>query len=219
MDLHRMTCEALNGLGDDYLEVVKAIRSEVRALLRDVPEIRGAVLMDDTPACNPQTIQWLDDIADDPAAMPAEGEGEDGGLQPLVASRPSALPWRKRVADPFKIAVEALRRGDKPKALEIMRNEIEAQPSMRGKFLRKVQVAELCVQANQKEIAQPFLAEVLVLMEQYKVQEWEDRSVVVQALADVYLYHEETIESSSERQRIYERICKLDPVRALSLRT
>jgi type VI secretion system protein ImpA len=219
MDLHRMTCEALIGLGDDYNTVVGGIRGEVRALVRDVPEIRGAVLMDDTPACNPQTLQWLDDIADDPAAVAEDSDGEGSALSPAVAAKPSSLPWRKRMADPFRVAVEALRRGDKPKALEIMRNEVESQASLRGKFLRKLQVAELCIQANQKEIAQPFLTEILDLMSEYKVQEWEDRSVVVQALADVYLYHEDTIDSSSDRRKVYERICKLDPVRALSLRT
>ena len=219
LDLHRMTCEACIGLGEEYNGIASDIRAEVRGLLRDVPEIRGAVLMDDTPACNPQTLAWLDDLADDP---PAVAESSDGESETVVAATPakaSPLPWRKRMADPFRVAIEALRRGDKPKALEIMRNEIEAQPSARGKFLRQIQVAELCVQANQKEIAQPFLEDIKAKMTEFRIPEWEERSVIVQALVDLYLYHEETIDSSSDRSKIFQQICRLDPVRALSLRS
>lgn len=219
MDLQRMSCEALIGLGDEYNGVAAAIRSEVRALLRDVPELRGAILMDDTPACNPQTLAWLDELADDPP-MVAEGEELDPGLAiSNPPPKPSALPWRKRLADPFRIAVEALRRGDKAKALEIMRNEIESQPSQRGKFLRHLQVAEICVQANAKDIAQPFLDEVRAKLTEFRVPEWEDRPVVVQALVDLYLYHQEIVDDYGERQKIFQQVCRLDPVRALTLRS
>jgi len=219
LDLHRMTCEAFIGLGPEYDGVAAAIRAELRTLLRDVPEIRGAILMDDTPACNSQTLAWLDDLADDPAAL---AESSDGESEPVIAAthaKASPLPWRKRMADPFRIAVEALRRGDKPKALEIMRNEIESQPSARGKFLRQVQVAELCVQANAKEIAQPFLEEIKGKIAEFRLAEWEDRGVILPALVDLYLYHEDTMESSADRARIFQQICRLDPVRALSLRS
>lgn len=219
LDLHRMSAEACVGLGDDYNGVAQGIRSEVRSLLRDVPEIRGAILMDDTPACNPQTLAWLDELTDDPPALP-DGEEVDPGIAiSNPPPKPSALPWRKRLADPFRVAVEALRRGDKARALEIMRNEIEMQPSNRGKFLRQLQVAELCVQANAKDIAQPFLDEVRAKITEFRVPEWEDRTVVVQALVDLYLYHVEIVDDSTERQRIFQQICRLDPVRALALRT
>lgn len=219
LDLHRMTTEACVGLGDDYNGVAAAIRGEIRTLLRDVPEIRNAVLMDDTPACNPQTQAWLDDLNDDP---PAEIEGEESDPSaaiPAPPARSSPLPWRKRMADPFRVAVEALRRGDKAKALEIMRNEIEIQPSARGKFLRRLQVAELCVQANAKDIAQPFLEDIKAKLVEFRIPEWEDRAVVVQALVDLYLYHESTVDDSTERALVFQQICRLDPVRALSLRS
>ncbi len=219
MDLHRMTAEACVGLGDDYNGVAAAIRGEIRTLLRDVPEIRNAVLMDDTPACNPQTQAWLDELNDDPPAVVEGEESDPSAAIPVPSSRTSALPWRKRMADPFRVAVEALRRGDKAKALEIMRNEIESQPSARGKFLRRLQVAELCVQANAKDIAQPFLEDIKAKLVEFRVPEWEDRAVVVQALVDLYLYHESTVDDSSDRALVFQQICRLDSVRALSLRS
>lgn len=219
LDLHRMTAEACVGLGDEYNGVNQAIRGEVRTLLRDVPEIRNAILMDDTPACNPQTLAWLDELNDDPPALVESEESDPSTAIPTPPARTSPLPWRKRVADPFRVAIEALRRGDKPKALEIMRNEVESQPSARGKFLRRLQVAELCVQANAKDIAQPFLEDVKAKLVEFKIPEWEDRSIVVQALVNLYLYHESTADDSTERSMVFNQICRLDPVRALSLRS
>ena len=219
LDLHRMTTEACVGLGDDYNGVSQAIRGEVRTLLRDVPEIRTAILMDETPACNPQTLAWLDDLNDDPPAQAENEESDPAAAIPTPPVRTSPLPWRKRMADPFRVAIESLRRGDKAKALEIMRNEVENQPSARGKFLRRLQVAEICVQANAKDIAQPFLEDVKAKLVEFRIPEWEDRSVVVQALVDLYLYHEQTVDDSTERSLVFQQICRLDPVRALSLRS
>ncbi len=219
MDLHRLTCEGLIGLGDDYNNVAMGIRSEVRSLVRDVPEIRQAVLMDDTPACNPQTQAWIDDLMDDPANTAESAEYSEPPPAPPPGAKGTPLPWRKKFNDPFKVALEALRRGDKSKALETMRNEIESAPSGRGRFLRELQVAELCIQANVKEIAQPFLEHIKETIEEFKVTQWEDRALVVQALVDLYLYHENTIDSSSDRDRVFQQICRLDPVRALGLRS
>ena len=61
--------------------------------------------------------------------------------------------------------------------------------------------------------------EVKAKMTEFRIAEWEERSVIVQALVDLYLYHEETIDSSTDRSRIFQQICRLDPVRALSLRS
>jgi type VI secretion system protein ImpA len=206
LDLHRMTAEALVGLGDNYVIVANAIRSELRALVQDVPEIRTATLMDDTPACNPKTLAWLDE--------PKEGDAPVT-VEPTSASKPA---WGKKAPDPFQVAIEALRKNDKARALEVMRNEIESQPSARGKFLRQLQVAELCIQASAKEIAQPFFDDVKAKIKDFRVAEWEDRALVVQALADLYLYHDATVNNGGERAQIFQQVCRLDPVRALTLK-
>lgn len=207
LDLHRMSAEACVGLGGDYLQIATAIRGEIRALLQDVPEIRTATLMDDTPACNAQTLAWLDEI--DP---PVESEFD------MPQSGTSKSAWSKRLRDPFQVAVEALRKGEKARALEVMRNEIETAPSNRAKFLRQMQVAELCIQAGAREIAQPFLDDIRDRVKDFRLAEWEDRGLVVQALADLYLYHEDTINTSGDRNLVFQQICRLDPVRALGLK-
>ena len=68
LDLDRYIFRAANELG--YYQLAAAIRAEVNGLLADYPALRQAALLDDTPAANPETQAWLDEIA--PAQPPAE---------------------------------------------------------------------------------------------------------------------------------------------------
>jgi type VI secretion system protein ImpA len=57
MDLQRYSIQACEGLG--YQGAAKAIRSELKALLTDYPQLPTAILNDDTGAANPETLAWL----------------------------------------------------------------------------------------------------------------------------------------------------------------
>jgi type VI secretion system protein ImpA len=57
LDLQRYSIQACDGLG--YQGASKAIRSELKALLADYPQLPTATLNDDTGAANPETLTWL----------------------------------------------------------------------------------------------------------------------------------------------------------------
>jgi type VI secretion system protein ImpA len=57
MDLQRYSIQACEGLG--YQGAAKAMRSELKALLTDYPQLPSATLNDDTGAANPETLAWL----------------------------------------------------------------------------------------------------------------------------------------------------------------
>jgi type VI secretion system protein ImpA len=216
MDLQRLSVEAMVGLGEEYNAVVKAICSMVGGLVLDVPALRTVVLMDDTPACNQQTQLWIDDIL---IGRGKEAEGaESNDPAAKVPPRAPAPAWRKQAQDPFRLAAEALRKGDQPKAMEIMRAEVETQSSGRGRFLRQLQMAELCIQANAKDIALPFLEDIRAAVTDFKVVQWEDRALAVQALTDLYLYDPVISGNAAEKAKIFNQLCRLDPAKALSLR-
>jgi hypothetical protein len=52
---------ACDALGRDYFPVGNAIRSELLALLRDLPTLLSLTLMDDSPTANTETLVWLGD--------------------------------------------------------------------------------------------------------------------------------------------------------------
>ncbi len=62
LDLQRLVVGACTALGEEYEPIAAAIRSELTALLRDLPQLLDATLLDDTPAANPETRAWLQQL-------------------------------------------------------------------------------------------------------------------------------------------------------------
>src|ERR1035438_1958236 len=70
LDLQRFVVEACTALGDNYNTIAVAIRSELRTLLRDLPQLLDASLTDDTPAANSETQRWLRELLAEPSGDP-----------------------------------------------------------------------------------------------------------------------------------------------------
>src|SRR5262249_17408971 len=77
IDLQRYAVRACESLGSDYEPVASGIRSALKALLADYPDLLNTSLMDDTPAANLETQTWLkESILPPPAPPPAPSEPE-----------------------------------------------------------------------------------------------------------------------------------------------
>ena len=213
LDLQRWVVEALTGLGNEYAPIADAIRSELRALLNDLPELLDASLLDDTAAANPETRVWLKQLVqsppkDTPSPESTETLGGSNG-QPVAAS------WPAKALDSYASAQEALKAGEAEKAFQIMRLEITRQRSGRGRFQRTLQLVQLCVSAGKDAIAQPLLEDLMSSIEAHKLDDWEEKELVAAALATVMTVSKKVQGNANERQKLFERICRLDPVRAL----
>ncbi len=213
LDLQRFVIEACVGLGSNYDGIGRAIRSELKNLLRDVPQLLEATLMDDTPAANSQTQAWLRELIAEPAMAAAAAAGPF----PLPMAEDGATPgWRKKDVDSYSLATEALRTGQQDKAVEILNKEVARQQSGRGRFLRKMQLAQICVSAGKEAIAQPLLDDLAAAIEAHKLEEWEDRQMVAGALAFIMKSSARVQGDATEKQKLFERICRLDPLQALT---
>jgi len=216
LDLQRLVVAACTALGDEYAPIATAIRSELKALLTDMPQLLDAVLLDDTPAANSETRAWLQQLGT-PEAAPAEPAPTAEGAATVSSNgHQSGSSWLERSADPYALAQETLKAGQPEKAFEIMRKEIARQRSGRGRFERTMQLVELCVSAGKDAIAQPLLEDLATAIEEHKLDDWEDKEMVAAALATIMRISSRVQNDSSEKQRLFERICRLDPVRALS---
>jgi type VI secretion system protein ImpA len=213
LDLQRFVVEACAGLGDDYRAIAIALRSEVRALLRDLPHLMDATLSDDTPAANAETQAWLRELLAEPGDAPPS---------PKVPRVPTienshAPGWQKQYVDPHVLALEAMRAGQAPKAIEILQHELDKQLSGRGRFQRKLQLAQICVAAGKDTIAQPLLDDIAADIETHKLDDWEDRELVAGALSFLLQTSKKIQGDAKIKQTMFERICRLDPVQALSI--
>jgi type VI secretion system protein ImpA len=217
LDLQRFVIEACVALGADYEPIARAIRSELKTLLHDFPDLAAATLTDDTPAANSQTQAWLRELLAEPS-VPADGATPPQAVAacPVAADDRAAPGWQRKFVDSYILAKEVLRAGQADKALEIMQQELARQQSGRGRFLRKLQLVELCASAGKDAIAQPMLDDLAAAVDTYKLEDWEDHELVAQVLVTIMKLSKRVQGDAKVKQQMFERICRLSPVQALA---
>jgi type VI secretion system protein ImpA len=215
LDLQRLSVAACNALGSEYQPIATAIQSELRALLNDLPELLDATLLDDTPAANPETREWLQSLSS--PQMPAAPTAEEETATEARAHRNGAPTWLARAVDPYALAKDALAAGQEEKAFTIMRVEIAKQRSGRHRFRRTMQTIELAISAGKDGIAQPLLEDIAAAIEAHKLDAWEDPEQIASDLTKLMRYSKKIQASAADKQKLFERICRLDPVQALDV--
>jgi type VI secretion system protein ImpA len=211
LDLQRFVVEACEGLGSGYEAVSKAIRSQLKTLIADIPQLLDATLMDDTPAANADTRAWLASLNQEPAAPAAAADG----TRTAVGSNGLGSRWPGQPTDAYVSAVQALREGQERKAFEILQQDIARRRSGRERFRRRMQLVEICASTNKANVAQPILDDLAAAIENHKLDDWEDPGLVASALATLMKMSTKIQADKAQQQKIFERICRLDPAQAI----
>jgi len=141
LDIQRYVCRACAELGRSYAPISDAVKSELRTLLQDLPELPQMTLMDDTATATADTLAWLRDLGAPQAGTASRAD--DPGTQSGAGASP----------DPFELATQAVSEGRPQEGLEILNRELARERSGRGRFHRKVQMAELCLSIGRDAIA------------------------------------------------------------------
>jgi type VI secretion system protein ImpA len=212
LDMQRFVVDACVGLGSKYEAIAVAIRSELKALLRDLPQVLETTLLDDTPAANSETQAWLKELLAEPSTPTSEAAPTEG---PVLEDH-SAPGWHRKFVDSYDLARQALREGQPEKALDLMRREVERQLSGRGKFLRKLQLVDVCIAAGKSQVAQPIIDDLAADIENNHLEDWEDREIVARALAMILKNSQRVQADESEKLRLFQKVVRLDPVQAIS---
>ncbi len=212
LDLQRYTYRAAYEMG--YYQIASAIRAEVNGLLADYPALRQATLLDDTPAANPETQAWLDEIA--PAQAAAEHAYSPPAMEDATEATWAAPNGQPEVVDANELAIEAAKSGRKQEAIEILTHEAAAEKSGRGRFQRRLQLAQLCMSMGLERIAQPILEQLAAEIDTRGLEGWEASPTVAQPLALLYQCLDKLGTAPELKQKIYDRICRLDPLQALA---
>jgi type VI secretion system protein ImpA len=208
LDLQRYVGRACYELGSWYDPVALAVKSAVTALLRDFPALPEMTLMDDTPAANAETIAWLKEIA-----PPVETSAP--AMSMSVVDEPGERNG-DGPPDAGELAMQAAAAGRPQEGIEILSREISRERSGRARFHRKVQLAQLCLSIGREAIALPILNDLAQEIEHRKLDEWEAPDAVAHPLSLLFHCLAKLDGDTDEKRRLYNRICRLDPVQALS---
>jgi len=210
LDMQRFVVEACEALGSGYEAIARAIRSELKALVTDIPQLLDATLMDETPVANAETRAWLVSLSQAPAAAtPADGAAQ------AASSNGLGSRWPGQPTDAYVSALQALREGQERKAFEILQQDIARKRSGRERFRRRMQLVEICATTNKPNVAQPILDDMAAAIENHKLDEWEDPGLVASALATLMKMSVKIQADKAAQQKLFERICRLDPAQAL----
>ncbi|MGB6721573.1 MAG: type VI secretion system domain-containing protein, partial [Terracidiphilus sp.] len=106
--------------------------------------------------------------------------------------------------------------GHLPQALQLLMRDASQQPSGRARFLRRLQMAQLCVGAGQSKVAYPVLEELVKEIDQRQLEEWEASDMIAPPLA-LLLRCLDASENGGVRETVFARLCRIDPIAAMDV--
>jgi type VI secretion system protein ImpA len=134
-----------------------------------------------------------------------------------VASPSQSANGEKR-PDVVELAMKAARAGKVQEAIGMLTQEIGNERTGRGRFQKHIQLANIFLATKHEAIAFPILVELADEIDRRKLEEWEDPALVAQPLALLYRCSEKLGKTDAEKEKIYQKLCRLDPGQALALR-
>ena len=210
LDLQRYVLTACGSLGSEYDVVERAIVGELRSLLADLPDLVDMTLMDDTPAANAETRVWLKS-----RVLSTETPAPTTDLAAADTSRGNGRD-EERPRDARALAMAEVRGGRPERAIQLLMNEVNREKTRRGRFLLQAELASIMVDAGHEAVALPILEELVSDIEAHKLEEWEAGGLVARPMSLLYRCLTKTDGDSHTRQQLYLRICRLDPLQAMS---
>lgn len=216
LDPHRHAVQSLESLGRSG--VASAARAWIGFVLENFPEVAEAELSDGTPAADGETRAWIRD-----EGLTGGGASSTQDAAPSWTSEPEPIEevtTSSGEPDPWDRALELNRAGRASEAIELIRLARAKAESGRERFLRTLQLAELCGQAGQARVALHLAEELDRQIDEHRLETWEspDRlarawSVLCQSLRAVG-----PEPGNADRWRVaYARLCRLDVNRALDI--
>ena len=179
-----------------------------------MPEIASWTLTDDTATANAETQRWLEEyvIPKPPEPVAAETSVEYvPAPQPLREAAPGAPP------DVLELAQDLMARGRLPEAIQLLLRDATQQPSGRTRFLRRLQIAQLCLSSGEDKVAYPVLEELAKEIDQRRLEEWEGGDMIAPPLALLLRCFDSAENNNGVRETVFARLCRIDPIAAMSV--
>lgn len=215
LDLHRYIWQAAAELSHRPLATM--VLATVRGCLQQLPDLDRALLDDDTPSASMETQSWLRALHPQGSEDGAETKASAAMLASFVHTSMGGNGNGGSKMDAFAQALALLKGGRSPEAISLLARDAEEQPSGRLRFERRLQTAELCLQAGHTAVAQPLLADLTAELERRTLEGWESSSLLGKPLALMIRCLDLGSGSAENRAALFARLCRLDPVAAATL--
>ncbi|MFL5440208.1 MAG: type VI secretion system protein TssA [Myxococcales bacterium] len=201
LDLHRLSWEALSGLGGSHARARQAIAAEIRSLLSRMPELLDLSFADGSPFADPQTKAWIGSEtvpAAAPLAAPPAG-GTDG--------------FATLCAEAKKLAAASQTK----EALSLLQEGVRTARAGRERFLSRLALGRLATGAGLMAIAKATYEELEREASAHALDGWEPPLVaecLKGLISSARALAKDPRAAAPDLTRAYTRLCGIDPVAA-----
>ncbi len=224
LDLHRHSAEALQRLGGEHENGRRALISELGALLKRLPRVLELKDRDGAPLADDATRGWIEaevlgggqsggSGVSAPAAISAPGAMSAAPVaftMPAVAASPPGAEHAQ-----LKALFAANKRDD---ALRLAALLIQQAASGREKFLRRLELAESCLDAKDPSLARTLFTGLAAEIDALHLETWEPALAIrgFEGLARSVPKNQPADKPALDAALT--RLAALDPLRAATLR-
>ena len=224
LDLHRHSAEALQRLGGEHENGRRALISELGALVKRMPRVLELKDRDGAPLADDATRGWIEaDVlgggggagasAPAPAAISAPGAMSAAPVtftMPVVAASPPGAEHAQ-----LKALFAANKRDDELRLAAVL---IQQAASGREKFLRRLELAETCLDAKDPSLARTLFTGLAAEIDTLRLETWEPTLAIrgLEGLVRSIPKNQPADKPAFDTALI--RLAALDPLRAATLR-
>lgn len=219
-DAQRYLVHALESKGGNYSTAAADIKYHLARLIKRLPELPSLIFGGgEIPFADKETIMWLDEVSRSTSSAGGSGSGGSSVVSPIVD------PSYDDIKIEYQHALSELP-SKFEENFEKMHKGLNAEERVKGKFLRRLNLANLCYEAKHYNAAKVFLEELNILIDDLKLGEWEP-ALSVAAWQSLYLTNVqllfitdgETAKSDLEKQQqeLYYKIAKHNGILAINL--
>jgi type VI secretion system protein VasJ len=204
LDLSRYVSEAMEQLG--HQSVCDVIEAETALFVTRFPGIEKLCFSDGTPFADAATLEWLKQYREKMSGSEAgTGSGGQGGLGQIVGEQVRAAT----------VLVKEKKFDD---ALAMLMEHLATSTSRREKFLWKIAVCRMLLNAKKTVVASSFIDDLLTDIDTYKLDTWEPENAI-EALSLILtgLRLQKNPEHEPLIKKVIKRISMLDPITALKI--
>jgi type VI secretion system protein ImpA len=199
--------------------VLSACRSTLAELKQEISDIMDRKRLDEPDAVPASPAKSAPSSPDNPIGSPeAPAERVDSvvvrfplSLPNMQGSQPAGSSWNE--------AEMLIRSGQVDRGLAEMTRLAASETSGRNRFQRKLLLAEVCLATKRERLARSILEELAEQIEKFQLELWETSELiggVWTRLYKLYKQSEAHAADADRAQKLYERLCRLDPWQALA---
>jgi type VI secretion system protein VasJ len=218
LDVQKYLVKALEQKGGVFIKAAEEVKISLALLLQNFPQLVDLKFKNkETAFADKDTINWIN------TEVTAMLGGSSAEKEPMLLP-PIMGEDYDPINEEYEMACKELPKNFEENVAK-MQSQISGDTRRKGRFLRQLNLANLCVEAKQYQLAKVHLLQLNEKIEEYNLAEWEP-GLCVSVWQSTYLVNQNLLETKdkenkslleSEQAKLFAKIANYDGVLAIKL--